>query len=224
VERPPVAPERSNPTPPAPLHEGGTSTPEWLLRVFVESVLIVISILLALAVDQWRESSNNRHLAQQSLEIFQREIRQNLAKLEDALPFHQGMRNVVAGMAAGPEEGADLQTLMEGLEPLVLQNTAWETALATGALTHIDVNTVNALSLTYSHQERFREESRLALPRITVAATGAELAAQVRVAAAYLNELVRSELELRGVYREALVTTGAGGDSIRSDSRDVAHP
>ena len=36
------------------------SWPAWLLRVFVESFFIMFSILLALAVDNWREGNQNR--------------------------------------------------------------------------------------------------------------------------------------------------------------------
>ena len=51
-------------------------------------------------------------------------------------------------MMAGEPAEADLRSAMEGLEPVVLLNTAWETALATGVLTHMEFTIVSALSLT----------------------------------------------------------------------------
>jgi hypothetical protein len=202
-----------------------SGTPEWLLRVSIESLLIVMSILLALAVDQWRENRNNRLLALQSLEIFERELERNLARLDDVIPYHNGLRDVATEMAAEPERIVEVRSLMEGLRPVVLQNTAWEAALATGALRHIDVETVAALSWTYSNQERFREELRVGAPRM-VPGAGANLT-EVQQAVAYLTEMTRSEQELHGYYVEALETLARAIGPRRTPRPapgDSAHP
>jgi hypothetical protein len=195
-----------------------SATPEWLLRVSIESVLIVISILLALAVDQWRENRSNRLLARQSLQIFEREVRRNLTALEEVIPYHTGLRDVAVAMAAQPERVVEVRSIVEGLKPVVLLNTAWETALATGALRHIDVETVSALSLTYSMQQRFREEVRAGLPRLLP--SGDADAREMQQAIAYLTEMGRSEDELRGVYLQALevITQAIGADTTRADT------
>jgi hypothetical protein len=182
------------------------ATPEWLLRISIESLLIVLSILLALFVDSWRQDAENEALATTSLEIFQREISQNAARIEDVMPYHIGLRDVVESMAAQPERVVEVRSIVEGLEPTFLLSAAWETALATGALRHIDMETVSALSLTYSLQQRYREESRAGLPRMlaTPGTTVAERLEQMQQAVAYLNLIIRSELELHGVFEQAL--------------------
>ena len=48
---------------------------EWILRALAESTIIVVSIILALAVDEWRDDRQNQELAAQSLMIFEQEIR-----------------------------------------------------------------------------------------------------------------------------------------------------
>jgi hypothetical protein len=186
--------------------KGLTGTPEWLLRVTIESLLIVSSILLALAVDQWRDSRHNRIVAQQALDVFNREMNKNLGRIEENLPYHTGLRDVVAGMAGDASRAPEVQTILEGLEPTVLLNTAWETALATGALTHINVGTVSALSLTYDLQQRFRDQMQRGLPRviITASTTEGEKLSKIQETLVYLNELVRSEQELQSVYVEGL--------------------
>ena len=183
-----------------------TSTPAWLLRVVVESFFIMFSILLALAVDSWRESRSHRRLAQQSLQIFENEIRRNLSRLDDVAPYHTGLKSVVQQAQVNGGSILEIQSIVEGLQPTVLLNTAWQTALATGALTHINVETVSALSLTYSIQERFREESRSAMPRVTLSAnpTRDQIARAIGDTNAYLTQLVAGEAELRGVYQQAL--------------------
>ncbi len=204
------------------------SWPSWMLRVVIESFFIVLSILAALAVDNWSEDKRHQELANQSLRIFERELRQNLARIEDVAPYHSGLRSVVAEALANPEQAADMRSIVEGLKPTVLLNTAWQTALATGALTHIDVETVSALSLTYSIQERFREHARTALPRINIAGDPppAELERMVYQTYAYLNDLVTGEQELRGVYEQAIelikgrIRDPVGETEVRDSARD----
>ncbi|NIU34440.1 MAG: hypothetical protein GWM92_00975 [Gemmatimonadetes bacterium] len=96
--------------------------------------------------------------------------------------------------------------MVEGLEPTVLLNTAWETAVATGALNYMGYETVSALSLTYSLQERFEDFSRTRLPRLNPVGTGSEgeLRVAIRQALNYVQELSQREQELIGIYQQAL--------------------
>ncbi len=199
----------------------------------MESVLVVVSILLALAVDEWREERGFAELADQSLGIFEREIRQNQARLEDAVPFHNGIRDLLG--QAMDQEGAsmDLRSIMEGVEIPVILNTAWQTALATGALTHMDVETVSALSLTYSIQDRFIATSGRDRPHLLNAddMTRTALHEGMHEAYDYMTVLTRGEAELLTVYGEALALiqdrrfrNAAGTDDTTASPRDRAHP
>lgn len=184
---------------------------EWLLRALVESVFVVGSILLALAVDEWAENRDFAELADQSLGIFEQEILQNRNRIEDGLPYHQGIRDVLGQMRLTQPPVVDLRSIMEGLEPPVLLSTAWETALATGALTHMDFEVVRALSLTYSIQEGFTASTRSERPRFGAmeGLTAAEIAEQVLDAYDYVAALTRNEAELLTVFNQALELIGA---------------
>jgi hypothetical protein len=166
----------------------------------------VVSILLALAVDGMRDNRHNRNLARQSLEIFQGELCANRARVEDALPYHTGLRDVVMEIADDPERAGEVRSMVEGLEPPLLLNTAWEAALATGALTHMEMTTVSALSLTYSMQDRYMAGASEGGPRLLLlpGTTSREQLAQAQQALTYLTELVRSEQRLQAVYNEAI--------------------
>lgn len=181
---------------------------EWVVRATIESALIVGSILLALAVDEWRDDRQHQELAGQALESFAREIRQNRVRVEDAAPYHRGLQQVMARMAHGEggTSAADLRSVVEGLEPTVLLNTAWETALATGALNYMSYETVSALSLTYSLQERFEEFSRSGMPDLNSLANVSddELRVGIQRALSYVQELSQREQELIGIYGQAL--------------------
>jgi len=206
---------------------------EWVAQTLVESFFVVTSILLALAVDQWSENRQFAELADQSLGIFEREIGVNKSRLEDLIPFHTGIRELLARSMDAPNPDMDLRSIMEGIELPVMLNTAWETALATGALTHMDVSTVSALSLTYSMQERFMAASGRDRPRIPAAGDRSDPLVRERMHEAYdfMASLTRGESELMTVYGEALLMirqnrrAGDDADSVAAvDARDRAHP
>jgi hypothetical protein len=193
---------------------------EWFVRGFVESVFVVGSILLALGVDAWSENREFAELADQSLGIFEQEIIQNRDRVADGLPYHQGIRDLLGQMLATPPPVIDLRRIMEGLEPPVLLSTAWETALATGALTHMDFEVVSALSLTYSFQEDFETRSRSDRPRIGGGEDQStqQVGEQVRTAYEYVAALTRDETELLTIFQQALavVAQHRGGEPVDS--------
>jgi hypothetical protein len=198
--------------PGSPLREklARTFSGDWLPRILVESTLIVLSILLALAVNEYERNREDDELATQALAEFQREIRQNRARLEDVGPYRRGLRSVIARMGESGELASsdEFQATigLEALRPAFLTSTVWETALTTGALPHIDFTVVNALSLTYSLQARLEEFSRSGMP---VLARGGfvdreDMPGAIREVTLYLGELSRSEGELLAAYDEVL--------------------
>jgi hypothetical protein len=107
---------------------------------------------------------------------------------------------------------------IDGLRPPALLQTAWQTAVATGALTHLGYETVSALSLTYTLQDRFREDSRTGFQTImqTSDFKPGEAEIAVRSADNYLRETVTSENDLRATYAQAeqMLTKQLGDDSL----------
>lgn len=179
---------------------------KWIIKGLIESIFVVGSILMALAVDEWSQNKDYAEIAGQSLGIFEGEIRRNQARLEDVAPYHRGIGDLLSQMRMMPEEVTDVRSIMEGLTPPVLLNTAWETALATGALTHMDFEVVSALSLTYSIQEGFESRSRLERPRFSgvEGISHARAQEQLDEAYEYVAGLTRDESELLTVFHQAL--------------------
>ena len=83
--------------------QGALGWRSWISRVLVESVLVVGSILLALALDEWNQDRDYQDLATLSLANFEREIQQNRLRLEDVTLFHAGLRDVLANMNASED-------------------------------------------------------------------------------------------------------------------------
>ncbi|MDQ2889816.1 MAG: hypothetical protein M3R65_04570 [Gemmatimonadota bacterium] len=183
--------------------------PEWLAEVIVQSIAVTVSILLALWVGQWKERRTERNLARESMENFVSEIHQNELRMDDVLPYHEALQSNLQQVEAAHSihTQADFQSAIgiDGLRPPSLLQTAWQTAIATGALTHLDYETVAALSLTYTLQDRFREDSRSGFQNLIQASDfrpgGADLA--VHRADTYLREVLNSERDLRATYKQA---------------------
>ena len=188
-------------------HMAKISTSDWMPRVLFESFLIVVSILVALGLDEWREKREDNETVRQALQNFISEIRQNQARVEDAAPFNQGLRNV---MEMHYRE-ADISTvdefvnMIESYAPVVLQSTAWETALATGSLAKMDYELVSALSLTYSLQNRYQLATRAGMDDLMSPQNLSPEQIDVAVfkSVRYLADTTGMESELGVIYSEA---------------------
>ena len=176
-------------------------------RVLFESILIVGSILVALYLDEWRDDRQDAENIEHALANFVSEIQQNRARVEDAAPFNQGLRHVLSRRqeVRAIESVATFINIIESYNPVILQSTAWETAIATGALVKMDYNLVSALSLTYSLQKRYQDVSRTGMAEMTSPQNLSEdkLDLAVYNAIRYLDDVTGMETELGVVYAEA---------------------
>ena len=208
-------------------HRRKIRRPEWLTEVIIQSLAIIFSILLALWADQWKESRKSRELAIISLKNFLTEIQQNEARLDDDMPYHKGLRTMLVQLDSAhsihtPAEFQDAVGV-DGMRAPALLETAWLTAVATGVLTKLDYETVSALSLTYTLQDRFREDSRTGLQSVMAASnfTTGGAAPAVETAKNYVSEVVTSEDELRSTYVQAAGVIRKKLDSMEPPSERV---
>ncbi|HZW60030.1 MAG TPA: hypothetical protein VFE85_07035 [Woeseiaceae bacterium] len=179
----------------------------WLPRVLFESMLIVVSILLALALDEWRDNRENEEMVDRAMATFLIEIAQNKARVDDSAPFNNGLREVLTRRYehGGIETIDEFVSMVESYSPGVLQSSAWDTALATGALSKMNYDLVSALSLTYSLQNRYQQAVRNGIEELTSPQnlSTEKLDLAVFNSIRYLTEVTRMEAELGVVYDEA---------------------
>jgi hypothetical protein len=172
-----------------------------------ESMLIVVSILFALYLDEWRDDRQDAENIEDALAYFVSEIQQNRARVEDAAPFNQGLRHVLSRRqeVRAIESVATFINIFESYNPVVLQSTAWETAIATGALAKMDYKLVSALSLTYSLQNRYQQVSQNGMAEMTSPQNLSQEKLDLAVynAIRYLDTVTGMETELGAVYAEA---------------------
>ena len=184
------------------------SASDWLPRVLFESFLITISILVALALDEWRENRQDEQAIQQALSNFVSEIQRNKARIEDTAPFNRGLLEVLRNHYENRDIGSvdDYVNMVESYAPAELRTTAWETALATGSLAEMEYDLVSVLSFTYGKQSDYQIATRSGMADLTslqnLANDRLELATYNAVR--YLTGISGLESELNVIYDEAL--------------------
>ena len=156
-------PAPSSPPPPHRRHS-------WL-KILLEVVLITAGVFLGLAGESWRESREHRELAEQSLRRFRDEIRANR---DAVLRVHQRHKDQAKGMndyfsANGP---ALMAAMLDPRTPLplpipdtvtdsaVFDFSAWDVALATESLAHIDPELVAMISDAHRMQQMVEEDHK----------------------------------------------------------------
>ena len=128
----------------------------WLPRVLVESVLIVFSVLVALAVDQWSADRERRKRAAVALESIRAEVETNLGNAERARDNHRAMRDSLGHYLAVRKPPPSRIYLGGIFKPAVVYAVAWESARETGTTNDLPYELVLRLAEVYGQQARYR--------------------------------------------------------------------
>jgi hypothetical protein len=124
--------------------------------LLIEVFSIVLGVLLALGVNQWRENYSNQKQAKTALQNISNEIRSNSESLK---LIHENNLATIKKMEEDQSDQTDTEAkFIPGLQ---LRETAWETFLSTGISSYVDYETVLLLSQTYSFQEIYKQTGTL---------------------------------------------------------------
>jgi hypothetical protein len=204
-------------TPPTHAPHGWRS---WLPRVLAESVLIVFSVLLALAVDQWREDREVAREVREAREAFAREMRGNRDLLTTA-PYHAHHKNMWAHYRA-LADAADAQdaprlaelhrvTLAEfsnGVWPTPLRDAVWRSLSQSEILRHMRSAEVFLLADAYQEQERLERWHNRFFDASSMPTADNEnpefKRSKIHTTRSYLADVVAAEQRLLKSYAEVL--------------------
>jgi hypothetical protein len=182
-------------------------------KLLLEGALIVLSVLLGFALNEWQTKRSEHTLTHSVLADFRREIEANLAVVQRVHSKHRALAERLAAAATvthGDSTAFDVfASLMppDGLELAPLREAAWETAASTGALRLLDYDTAALLSETYLTQ---RASSDRTIDRISDRLLSAEnfdpraQTIMLRTEHMLFVELSGQESYLIEVYRKAL--------------------
>lgn len=104
----------------------------------IEAILVILSVLLALGLNSWRESRANQELALRALQGVIDEFHTNCSRVENFHPYHQ--------------EVADNERDPAGIQIGLIRNDSWNSAQSTGAAAYIDYDIAATIEKIYALQ------------------------------------------------------------------------
>jgi hypothetical protein len=131
-----------------------------LLTIGLEVVLISAGVFLGLMGEQWRERSEHRELAAESLRRFRTEIVANREALANRKDYHATLKQELATFfeSDAPRTSARFAETVHmtmGVGPVFFEQAAWDLALAMQALAYMDADLAFAISRVYTLQQAY---------------------------------------------------------------------
>ena len=115
-------------------------------QVMPLAVLVIFSVLLALAMQNCREAQLNKELAQQALRNIASEIRVNQKEVEEALAYNL---TLIDSLKQNPARGITWK-------PALIRDSAWETAQASGAARYLDFSIISIVVEIHEIHEQYK--------------------------------------------------------------------
>lgn len=138
--------------------------PVWLPKALFESALIVLSVLLALGMDEWRDGRARQRRVREAVAAVQAELRENRRLVQEAGTYHSALADTFAVLAASGAARPDPGVFPQGLlAPASVLRNAWESAEASGATNEMPYAMVLQLSRVYARQAEYEALARALL-------------------------------------------------------------
>jgi hypothetical protein len=180
----------------------------WLPRAMFESSLIVFSVLLALALNEWRAGAAQRDRVAQAMAAIRSELEENRRLVLDAREYHTTISTGFRAAANAGAEPPEMEGMDRGLAaPALVLRNAWESAQQADLLAHLPYETILKLSTVYARQAEYENLSRTLSQIVYQQAVQDGIDAMLRQYARYIviqNELANRERTLDAYYTDAL--------------------
>jgi hypothetical protein len=181
----------------------------WLTQLLIQPIMIVLSILAALAVNNWQEARTKTKRVADARAAFVNEITANKQLLLSAnyLPHHQKLKADYD--AAMKSNAADPGTFFEtGVHPTPLRDSSWRMLSGSATLMELPSGFVLALTDIYRLQDSVEKRNEGFLNGLSAPRSDRETPAYAKDVARsismFLNDLVTAEEQLLRHYDHAL--------------------
>ncbi|MEM7349830.1 MAG: hypothetical protein AAF657_03425 [Acidobacteriota bacterium] len=125
---------------------------EKLPDILLEVGSIVLAVLLALGVNEWRETRKTRQLVQRATESVTGEMWRNRRLLEVNLPAHQQLVETLQTLAGAEDSTEQASGDDLAFNPVFLRSSAWQASMTTGAIADMSYDRVSTYSEIYNYQ------------------------------------------------------------------------
>jgi len=190
----------------------------WLTQLIIQPIMIVLSILAALAVNNWQESRAKDKRVADARRAFVNEITANkqLLLADNHLPHHRRLQAEYSKIVTegAPDSHAFFDT---GLHPTPLRDSAWRMLSGSATLMDLPAGFVLALTDIYGLQNSIEKRNEGFVNSLHAPRSDRESPAYQKDVAnslrMFLNDLVTAEEMLLRSYDHALERFKAEGTS-----------
>ena len=143
-----------------------------LKKYIIDGLLIVFSVLFALAINKLAENYQTNKRKNIALNSIKMELKNNSKIIKEWNQTHQEIKQKLDEILAGKNDSLNSK-LIEGnrlhfetltSKPFInslMSNTAWETAQTTGIISEFDFETIQKLTFVYNLQNIITEKSSM---------------------------------------------------------------
>jgi hypothetical protein len=171
--------------------------------LLLEAASVVFAVLVALAVDEWRQEREDLQLAHRALTGIAAEIRSNLGELDEARDANRAMlEQLEAVLASEAPRSFGVQFAYS-----LLTSAAWQTSQVTQAIHFVDYGLVQKIAQVYDLQMLFVEGQRGLVEQMSVGAGPDDPLAPLQRRLEVLRDLETGLIES---YREVLLELPEG--------------
>lgn len=187
----------------------------WLVRALFESALIILSIIAALAVNEWRDQRELESQVQRARVAFAQEIAANhatLANEQSGLPYHKRLWQRYQEIGTKPVITIeDLEPIYKefptGVHMLRLRDAVWRSFSGSDLLRRLDQRDLFLLAEIYRQQEEIDDFNQAMYAAWRQMDSQAESPGYVkdgvRSTRAYLADIIAAEGRLQKLYHQA---------------------
>ncbi len=134
-----------------------------LAEIAVQTFSVVLGVLLALAIGEWSRDREERKQVETALKALRAEVEANRAEVTKGLKYIADTDAEMAAKAkadppSGPRPCVETPGWHGVASPLLL-DSAYQTAIATQTLAHMDFNQAQQVARVYAKQREFQKYS-----------------------------------------------------------------
>lgn len=195
----------------------GATSRRWVPRLIVEAVVVVFSILLALAVDAWRQAQVTEERVQESLRSLRSELLENREKVRENRSYHAALADTLFALEeAGREVPPPGVPPGPWLRPSSLLSNAWAVATTSGTAGDMPHSVAVAVARAYQEQETYLEQRQAVVTVVYGAVMGGGSPSLRRLyppLAGIISDVANREAQLLDAYESALAALGGSGEA-----------
>lgn len=140
---------------------------EKLPELILEAVSVVFAVLLALGVDEWRETRSRNALAERARASILEEIRSNEAELRRTRDANRALQQKIEETLLEVQRREGEPSLELNFQIALLSSASWQTAQMTQAANFLDFDWVRRVSNVYELQDLYLTSQSAVVDRIS---------------------------------------------------------